>query len=136
MFIFGISDQCILSEWVWKWFHLFNLQSLVRLVVNKQQQQIKLQGDFKTYSGLWPLSATPQCKCVCTQWLVKHQRCSRTDRVKKIHNIWRKTQYLMNTLYFQRRKDEKRFIFRRETTSTCPSVCNSKPWRLSAWIPI
>ena len=36
----------------------------------------------------------------CTQWQVKHQRCnSRTCRVQKNHNILRKTQCLMNTLY-------------------------------------
>ena len=35
----------------------------------------------------------------CTQWQVKHRHCSRTCRVNKNHNILRKTQYLMNTLY-------------------------------------
>ena len=41
----------------------------------------------KIYSGLWPLSVSPRCQCVCTQWQVKHQRCRRTYKVQKNHNI-------------------------------------------------
>ena len=48
--------------------------------------------DFKIYSGPWPLSVSPRCSgvSVCTQWQVKHQRCSRSCRVQKNHNILRK----------------------------------------------
>ena len=46
--------------------------------------------NFKIYSGLWPLSISSRCQCVCTQWQVKHQHCSRAFRVKKYHNILKK----------------------------------------------
>ena len=37
---------------------------------------------------------------VCTHTRqVEHQHCSGTGRVQKNHKIWKKTQYLMNTLY-------------------------------------
>ena len=45
------------------------------------------------------LSRFPLSASVCTQWLGKHQHCSRTGRVQKNHNIFGKIQYLMNTLY-------------------------------------
>ena len=43
--------------------------------------------DFKTYSRL---SQFPLGGSVCTQWQVKHKRCSRNCRVQKNHNILRK----------------------------------------------
>ena len=46
--------------------------------------------DFKIHSGLWPFSVSPRCQ-LCTQWQIKHQRCSRTGRVKKNHNILKNT---------------------------------------------
>ena len=57
--------------------------------------------DVKIYSGLWPLSVSPRwCQCVYTIWQVKHQQhCSRTGRVQRSHDIFRKINYLMNTLY-------------------------------------
>ena len=46
------------------------------------------------------LSRLPLGVSVCTQWQVKHQRCSsRTCWVQKNRNILRKTQYSMSTLY-------------------------------------
>ena len=37
--------------------------------------------------------------CTHNNRQVEHQRCSRTGRVQKNHQILRKTQYFMNTLY-------------------------------------
>ena len=42
--------------------------------------------DFKIYSGLWPLSVSPRFS-VCTQWQVKHQRCSRKITTFNEHPI-------------------------------------------------
>ena len=49
---------------------------------------------FKIYSGLWPLSVSPRCASVCTQWQVKPQHCNRTGRVQKNPNILRKNTIL------------------------------------------
>ena len=69
---------------------------------------------FKIYSGLWPLSVSPRCQCVCTQWQVKHQHSTSAElaQFRKPQNFKENTQYLMNTLYLYlswlRRKGEER----------------------------
>ena len=50
------------------------------------------------YSGLLTFSVFPRCaRCVCIHTRqVEHQRCSRTCRVQKNHNILRK-----NTIFYE-----------------------------------
>ena len=56
--------------------------------------------DFKIYSGLWPLLVSPRRQCVYTM-AGQTPALQENLQSSENHNILRKTQYLMNTLYIR-----------------------------------
>ena len=68
--------------------------------LEREYKEVNLENtkDFRTFQTLFSLGVS-----VCKHSRqVEHQRCSRNGIVQKNHKIlWKKPQYLMNTLYYK-----------------------------------